>query len=170
METPLVTPKFTVYCLAEKRRGGIRYFGVTAGPLYKRLKEHLKEANQMKRWTPKLAWIRARIKSGKGIKILRIRRCLSLEAASKLEFSLIEIFKTAFNLTNSAPGGLVKAHGKSSGGIRGWLRKRIKARIIVIIRERESKEFTFWSFDSRKERRRKLLIARRYALEPSSTR
>lgn len=45
---------------------------------------------------------------------------------------------------------------------------KIAARIVVIVDEKEVKEFTLWSFDSWQERQKKCRKAERYALEPSS--
>lgn len=154
METKL--PKYTLYCLSETDRTGLRYFGVTTKKLYARLREHIAEAKTTTRLSPKVKWIRSRLSSGHNIKILRIRRFLDIEDASRLESRMVSTFKTSFNLVNSAPGGIVKAHGKSAEGIKAWLKRRIKMRIYVIDHETTVREAVIWNFDSTRSARRKL--------------
>jgi predicted GIY-YIG superfamily endonuclease len=105
--------KIILYCLTEGG-GRIRYFGITQRPA-NRLKHHLNHLKQDNHGNKKVAWIANCIRKGTAVKMVVLKECASIEEAARLEKRLVAVFKSAFDLVNTAPGGI---HAGPRGGVR----------------------------------------------------
>jgi hypothetical protein len=103
---------WNVYALCDPRSGAVRYVGVTARPLWQRLKEHIYEARNMRGGRRKCLWLAGLLDAGKRPYIILLARCSEREweSAEKLWVRRMRRNGTRY-LLNEADGGLGQ-HGR----------------------------------------------------------
>ena len=97
---------FALYCLCERGRSGIRYFGITKQSPSERMAAHVYDVKTgMENY--KTRWMKSVLDGGGEVSMQVLRDGLSESEATRLEGRMISLFKIAFRLTNTGPAGII---------------------------------------------------------------